>query len=152
MIASIFAFIRKRPNLWIRLPSTVGIILRVAHYRDIAPAKPELSQLMLQRLPVHVQDFSRARDVSLSVLQTAADITALKLTPVLTKISRERHSQAVGFGITALDNAVLRDPRDDLVRQIFWSDLVAIGHDHGAVDRVLQLTHITRPVILHQAP
>jgi len=56
---------------------------------------------------------------------------------------------AVDFGIGAFDNAVPGDSRRDLIRQIFWRDLVAVGHDHGAVDRVFQLTNIARPVVLH---
>src|SRR5690242_6213376 len=104
---------------------------------------------MLQRLPVHVQDLSRACHVSLSVLQAAADVTSLKLAAILAKVGREWHSQTVGFGIRAFDNTILREPRGDLVRQIFWRDLVAVGHDYGAVDRVFQFAYIARPVVLH---
>src|SRR5215210_440683 len=114
MIASSFAFI---------FPSTVGIILRVAAHRDVATTESELSQLMLQRLPVHVQNLSRAGHVSLSVLEAATDVPALKLAPVFAKIRRERHSQTVDFRIAGLDNAILGDPCGDLVRQILWRDL-----------------------------
>ena len=53
---------------------------------------------MLQRLPVHVQNLSRARHVSLRVLETARDVAAFKFSAVLTKVSREWNSQTA-FGI-----------------------------------------------------
>src|SRR5262245_52112552 len=109
--------------------STVGIILRVARDGDIAAAKAELSQFMLQRLPVHIQNLGRASHVSLSVLETATDVTTLKFTPVFSEIGRKWHPQAVGFSLTALGNAVQGDACRNLVRQIFRRDLIAVGHD-----------------------
>src|SRR6185437_2060095 len=107
---------------------------------------------MLQRLAVHVQNLSRACHVSLSVLQTATDVTSLKLAAIFAKVGRERHSQTVGFGIAAFDDAVLRYSRGDLVGQVFGCDLVAIGHDYGPINRVLQCAYIAGPVVFHESP
>ncbi len=98
---------------------------------------------------MHVQNLSRAGDVSLCVFEAARDVTALKLSPILTKIRRKRNSQAVSFRL-AFDHAALRHARSDLVRQIFGRHFVAFSHDHSAIDRVLQLAHIARPVVFDQ--
>src|SRR6185369_9561366 len=79
-------------------PSTVGIILHVATNRNITPAKTELPQFVLQRLPVHVENLCRTRHITLRVLEAARDVTALKLPAIFSKIGCKRKPQTVCFG------------------------------------------------------
>src|SRR6476469_9141978 len=104
---------------------------------------------MLQRLPVHVQNLRRAGDVSLRVLQAATNVTALKLATIFAEIRRKRYLQTVSLRIT-FNDAVLGHARSDLVGEVFWRDFIAVGHDYRTVDRVVQLTHISRPVVFNQ--
>lgn len=51
--------------------SAIRFVLRIIRNRNVASPQSKLSQLVLQRLPVHVEDLRRARDVAVGLLETA---------------------------------------------------------------------------------
>ena len=98
---------------------------------------------------MHVQDLGGARHVSLCVLEAARDVTALEFSAIFAEIGCKWNPQAVKLSL-ALDHAALRHARGDLIRQIFRRDFITLGHYYRAIDGVLQLAHISRPVVFDQ--
>jgi hypothetical protein len=96
---------------------------------------------------MHSQNLGCSRHVSLSVLEAPADVASLKLSPILSKICREWHSQAVI--IRTCFPRSLRESSGYLSRQIVTFQFVAFGHDYRSVHRIFQLAHVSRPFVIH---
>jgi len=58
----------------------------VSANRHVPPAQPQLSQFMLERLPMHSQNRGRAGYVAAGFVQASRDIAPLELAAVIAKI------------------------------------------------------------------
>src|SRR5438093_12400858 len=99
---------------------------------------------------MHVENLGGAGDVSLGMLQTTGDVATFKLSSVLAKVGRERDAQTVAIVVFTFHNSALGNAGSHFVGQVAGTNFVTFGHDHGAVDRVLQLAHIPRPAVFEQ--
>src|SRR5438034_570760 len=126
------------------------LIGSIGRNRNITPAQTQLSQFVLQRLSVHSQNLGGARYVSLSVFEATSDVTALKLAPVFAKVGCERNLKPAGFRSAGFTLRARCQTGCDLFRQITRTHLFAFSHDYCALNRVLQLTDVSRPVVFHQ--
>src|SRR5262249_16469463 len=96
--------------------------------RDSIVLDAELDELALQGRPADSEDVGGVRAIAVRRLEHAQDVIALDVLEPLRSTSWHRAAQRR--------------------RQVLEIDRAAAGEDHRALERVAQLAHVARPVVL----
>src|SRR5712692_5731991 len=107
------------------------------------PPDAQLAQFLLQTLPVQPDRCRGARDVPTVLHQLPRQISHFKLPFGLAKIP---FAKSVVILVAAMFDRN-RLPVHNLARQIFNADFVSASHHHAPLQRILQLAHISGPIV-----